>query len=65
MTRIEKLHIMSRAKLSLLTQILKERKSVDDLGEYIENLWETEIDNLKTIEEIKKNKKGGKYYDFE
>ncbi len=65
MTKLEKLHIMSRAKLSLLTQILKERKNVDDLGKYVENLWEAEIDNLKTIEEIKKNKKDGKYYDFE
>ena len=59
---------MSRAKVTLLTQIIKECSEAEDIKDYIFNLWASEIDNLRTIEEIKKNKKNKdlvKYYDFE
>ena len=64
MKRIERLHIVARAKVSVLTQLLMESKRVSNLEQFIRELWESEVDQLRTIEEIKKNRKLGEYYDI-
>lgn len=64
MKRIERLHIVTRARVSVLTQLLMESKRVSNLEQFIRELWESEVDHLRTIEEIKKNRKLGEYYDI-